>query len=280
MTIPAEVCGQCGGLGCHCGQELAGEVRRGRGRAIRRGRRSAPPPVRRRRRLPRWMVGRPWWLRRRQRWQQPLPAPVEEPAEEPIEQPASDEPADAAVAPPNSDQGIEPPAGDAGEPAGDEEIGEWIRNAAAAAIRAVGPRADSPQQGNAPTKPAKQPLHVIQGGGGGGGGGGRYDPFLATLYRTSMFVNQSRLEASQFQLDSAVATLTRAHRAAAAGARLTAAHEFFAPLLANIRRVQSRLMIRPKFLNSTSVGPLVDQIDGLVRLIGELIKRRPKIVGR
>jgi hypothetical protein len=118
---------------------------------------------------------------------------------------------------------------------------------------------------------------VIPGGGGGGGGGGRRDPFLAALYRTSMFVSQARLEAqSHLNLDAAFAALARAHRAAAAGARLTASHEFFAPLLANIRRVQSRLMIRPKFLNATSVQGHVDQISGLLRLIGELIQRRPR----
>jgi hypothetical protein len=226
------------------------------------------------------MVGKPWWLRRRQRWQQPVPVPVEvpvlEPAEEPVEPPAAmDEPADAA-APPAIEPGSEPPSADDAPPAGDEEIGAWIRQSAAAAIRAAGPRAISPPLATVPARPTKPPLKVIQGGGGAGGRGGRHDPFLATLYRTSMFVTQARLEASQFQLDAAVTTLGRAHRAAAAGAQLTAAGEFFAPLLTNIRRVQSRLMIRPLFLNVTSVQPHVDQIGGLLRLIGELIQRRPR----
>ena len=310
MNTSAKVCGQCGVAGCQCGQELAGEVRRGRRmarRSYRPARRVASaqrPARRRRRRLPRWMVGRPWWMRRTRPRPRPIvsppplggyapdeppaePAPVEEPIEDAAGQPAS-EPAVEPVEQPMPDDnsaGGEPAAGGEpvadGEPTagGEEELGAWIRRAAAAAIRAAAPRpiATATSSG-APPRPDWQVIKGGRagGGGGGGGGGGSRDPIRAVLHRARFHVFQARHQAQQnLDLDAAALELTRARQAVERGATLTAAREYFAPVVSAIARVHSRLMIRVPFLNATSVQQYVDVLDGLLARLDGLSRQRP-----
>jgi hypothetical protein len=226
-------------------------------------------------------------MRRRPAWYRPAPPPADdadEPAQppEPAEEPVSaDEPTDAAPAEPSAEPIAEPVAGDDTPAGGEEELGAWIRRAAAAAIGAVSKPTAPSQTATSAGKPA---LHVIQGGGGGGGGGsggggggGRRDPIRAILNRAKLSVNAARVEAQQkFNLDAAMGALNSARLSLAAGATLTGAHEYFAPLQNAILRAQSgRFSIRPRFLNSTSVQPYVDVINGLVGLIDGMIRRRP-----
>ncbi|MCI0359997.1 MAG: hypothetical protein L0211_16080 [Planctomycetaceae bacterium] len=282
MAIPTNVCARCGGADCQCGQEIAGEVRRGRRAAPRRQRTIRQPRtrVRRRRRLPSWMVGTPWWLRRRPAGYQPAPPPEEplaQPAEEPVSVAAA--PADDAGPEPAAEP-VEPVAGDEGPAGGEEELGAWIRRAAAAAIRAA-PKPAAPLR---PAAITSLPMRVLHGGGRGGGGGGgggrngagRPDPILTVLIRTNTLIVEARGQVEQLNLDAAAALLNRARLTAAAGAKLTAAQEFFAPLLRAILRAQSyRFAMRPQFLNSSSVQPYIDALDGLIRVIDELILTRP-----
>lgn len=292
MTTPAEVCAQCGGVGCRCGQEIADELRRGAGRSRRlaprrRSYRPSSRPARRlvgRRRLPSWMVGTPSWMRRRPAWYRPAPPPDDDAAEpaqppEPAEEPVSvDAPADDATAQPMPEPAAEPAAGDDGPAGGEEELGAWIRRAAAATIGAVSKPTAPPRVTTAPGQPS---LRVIQGGGGGGGGGagGGGDPILNVLQRARMHVFLARAETEKnFNVEAAYHALNSARHTVASGATLTGAQEFFAPLQSAILRAQAgQFMIRPQFPNRDSVQSHVAVLKYLLSLIGGMIRQRQQL---